>query len=220
MFLSPRKLTKMNIAIVEDNQTLLDNLRLLLQGEADCSVAGAWRSAEEALSYPSWARISILLADIDLPGISGVELIGRIKADYPHVDCMAYTVSEDRSTVFAAIKAGACGYLLKGSTPRELIEALHNLHEGGAPMSPRIARKVICQFQEINSTVSSQDECLSRREQDVLRCLEQGRSYKEIGVDLGISPHTVHSHIKRIYEKLQSQTRNEATLKARKRGWI
>jgi len=210
----------MNIAIVEDNQTLLDNLRLLLQGEPGFSVTGAWRSAEEALSCPFWDRTSILLADIDLPGISGVELIGQIKAKYPHVECMAYTVSEDRATVFAAIKAGACGYLLKGSTPRELIEALHHLHDGGAPMSPRIARKVICQFQEMHGTLSSQEECLSRREQDVLRCLEQGRSYKEIGVALGISAHTVHSHIKRIYEKLQSQSRNEATLKARKRGWI
>jgi len=128
-------LSVMNVAIVEDNQTLLDNLRLLLQGESGCSVTGAWRSAEDALANSSWARTNILLADIDLPGISGVELISQIKAKYPHVDCMAYTVSEDRATVFAAIKAGACGYLLKGSTPRELIEALHHLHEGGAPMS-------------------------------------------------------------------------------------
>jgi len=210
----------MTVAIVEDNQTLQDNLRILLQGEPLCSVAGTWRSAEEALSFPSWSTVNILLADIDLPGISGVELIGRIKVQYPHVDCMAYTVSEDRATVFAAIKAGACGYLLKGSTPRELIEALHNLHNGGAPMSPRIARKVICQFQEVNAEMSQQDEGLSRREKDVLRCLEQGRSYKEIGVELGISAHTVHSHIKRIYEKLQSQSRDEAALKARKRGLL
>jgi two-component system NarL family response regulator len=210
----------MNVAIVEDNQSLLDNLRLLLQGESGCCVTGAWRSAEEALSSASWARTNILLADIDLPGISGVELIGRIKEKYPHVDCMAYTVSEDRATVFSAIQAGACGYLLKGSTPRELIEALHHLHEGGAPMSPRIARKVICQFQAMSDTPPADGECLTRREQDVLRCLEQGRSYKEIGSALAISPHTVHSHIKRIYEKLQSQSRQEAALKARKRGWI
>ena len=211
----------MHIAIVEDNHMLLENLRLLLQGEQGCIVTGAWPSAEEALSLQAWAETDILLADLDLPGISGVELISQVKAKCPHINCMAYTISEDRATVFAAIKAGACGYLLKGCTPRELIEALHNLHNGGAPMSPKIARKVIHQFQEsVGGTLASPGEGLTQREQDVLQSLERGQSYKEVGTTLGISAHTVHAHIKRIYEKLQSHTRSEAMRKARQRGWV
>ena len=209
----------MHIAIVEDNPTLLENLRLLLQGEPGCVVDGAWQSGEEALAAPGWAEMDILLADLDLPGISGVELIGQMKSQHPHLNCMAYTIYEDRATVFAAIKAGACGYLLKGSTPRELIEALRDLHDGGAPMSPKVARKVIHHFQELAGGGSTEDG-LTGREQDVLRCLEQGQSYKEIGMAMGISAHTVHSHIKHIYEKLQSCTRAEAMRKARQRGWL
>ncbi|XHR27507.1 MAG: response regulator [Chthoniobacteraceae bacterium] len=209
----------MHIAIVEDNLTLLENLRLMLQGETGCAVTGAWQSAEEALAAPVWEETDILLADLDLPGMSGVDLISQLKSRNPGLNCMAYTIYEDRSTVFSAIKAGACGYLLKGSTPRELIEALRDLHEGGAPMSPKIARKVIHHFQEITGA-SLPGGGLTSREQDVLRRLEQGQSYKEIGVAIGISAHTVHTHIKHIYEKLQGRTRAEVMRKARQRGWL
>ncbi len=210
----------MHIAIVEDNQTLLENLRLMLQGEPGCVVNGAWQSAEEALAVPIWAETDILLADLDLPGMSGVDLISQLKSRYPALNCMAYTIYEDRSTVFSAIKAGACGYLLKGSTPRELIEALRDLYDGGAPMSPKVARKVIHHFQEITGGGSAGDDGLTSREQDVLRRLEQGQSYKEIGVAMGISAHTVHTHIKHIYEKVQGRTRAEVMRKARLRGWL
>jgi DNA-binding NarL/FixJ family response regulator len=209
----------MHIAIVEDNLALLENLRLMLQGEPGCVVTGGWQSAEEALAAPVWADTNILLADLDLPGMSGVDLISQLKSRYPALNCMAYTIYEDRSTVFSAIKAGACGYLLEGSTPRELIEALRDLHEGGAPMSPKVARKVIYHFQEITGG-GPPDDGLTSREQDVLRRLEQGQSYKEIGVAMGISAHTVHTHIKHIYEKLQGRTRAEVMRKARQRGWL
>ena len=211
----------MHIAIVEDNKALLENLKLLLQGEPGCMVTGVWPSAEEALAAQLWAETNTLLADLDLPGISGADLIEQVKAKYPHINCIAYTVCEDRATVFAAIKAGACGYLLKSGTPRELIEALHNMHEGGAPMSPKIARMVMLQFQEsAGGAQGAPGEFLTAREQEVLRRVERGQSYKEVGVALDISAHTVHAHIKRIYEKLQSRTRAEAMCKARQRGWI
>lgn len=212
----------MNICIVEDHRMLLENLRLLLQGEPDIQVTGAFASAEEAMKATDWSKTHILLADIDLPGMSGVELIRCVKQACPAVDAMAYTISEDRAVVMAAIRAGASGYLLKGSTPRILIESVRELHAGGAPMSPKIARKLIAELR-------LQDEApgagvprieLTQRETDVVRLVEKGLSYGEISDALGISPHTVHSHIKHIYEKVHASSRGEMLVKARKLGVI
>ena len=210
---------ELRIAIVEDDLLLIENLRLLLSGERGVKWVQTFASAEELLqAAPS---MNLLLADIDLPGMSGVELIAVVKAKHPEVNCLAYTVSEGRDTVFAAIKAGACGYLLKNSTPRELIEALHQLHAGGAPMTPSVARKVMLQFQELaGASGLPVSDVLSVRELDVLRALEKGQSYKEIAVSLHISGHTVHTHIQHIYEKIQAGGRAEALHKARQRGWI
>lgn len=210
----------MNICIVEDNPMLLENLRLLLQGEQDITSVGAYTSAEEAIENEQWAKIDILLSDIALPGISGVDLITHIKADYPDINCMAYTIHENSETVFAAIKAGACGYLLKGSSPRELIESLRELYDGGAPMSPKIARKVILEMQATNSDGIETENLLTNREQEILRLIEKGLSYKEVASDLFISPHTVHTHIKKIYEKVKAGNRDEVVRKARRMGWI
>jgi two-component system NarL family response regulator len=138
----------MRLAIVEDNLLLLENLRLLLSGEPGISVEGAFPSAEDALQALPGLDPDIMLVDLDLPGISGIELIRRVKVHKPDMEMMAYTIFEDRETVFSAIKAGACGYILKGSSPRELIESLNSLHQGGAPMSPKIARKVIREFHD------------------------------------------------------------------------
>ena len=135
----------------------------------------------------------------------------------PGVEIMVHTVYEDRDSVFSAIKAGASGYILKGSTPRELVEALYNVHQGGSPMSPKIARKVIREFQD----ESIQEQYfLSHRETEIVKSIEQGMSYKEIADRFSISPHTVHSHIKHIYEKLQAKDRQDALVKARKKGII
>jgi two-component system NarL family response regulator len=212
----------MNICIVEDHKMLLENLRLLLQGEPDIRVTGAFASAEEALKASEWSKIDILLADIDLPGMSGVELIRCVKHAHPSVDAMAYTISEDRAVVMAAIRAGASGYLLKGSTPRILIESVRELHEGGAPMSPKIARKLIAELRlqdEAPASGSPRIE-LTQRETDVVRLVEKGLSYGEISEVLHISPHTVHSHIKHIYEKVHASSRDEMLVKARKLGVI
>jgi len=207
----------MRVCIVEDHRMLLDNLRLLLTGEPGVEVAGAHASAEDALAETRFEAVDVLLADIDLPGMSGVELIRRVKEAHPQVNCMAYTIFEDRATVFAAIKAGACGYLLKGCSPRELLESLRELHEGGAPMSPRIARKVILDIQE-PAAGQTEGPALSAREVDILRQIERGQSYKEIAASLGISRHTVHSHIKNIYEKVHARDRQEALRRARNLG--
>lgn len=207
----------MKVIIVEDNQLLRENLKMLLDGEPGISVAGAFGSAEEALPAVRQAAPDVMLVDLGLPGMSGVELIKKVKDRFPNVEIMTHTVFEDRETVFAAIKAGSSGYILKGSTPREIIEALNNLHQGGAPMSPKIARKVI---QEFRDESIGEQYLLSKREQEIVREIERGLSYKEISDKFNISPHTVHAHIKNIYEKLQAKDRQEALVKARKKGII
>ena len=205
----------MQILIVEDDTMLLDNLRLLLSGEAGISVMGAFNNAEDALMALQASCPDILLTDLGLPGMSGVELIRSAKTLLPRLDILAYTIFEDPPTIFAALKSGATGYILKGCTPRELVEALFNLHKGGAPMSPRIARLVI---QELQNEVSISENLLTRREKEVLIHLSKGSSYKEIASSFNISPHTVHSHIKKIYEKLQAKDRRDAVTKFNKMG--
>jgi len=207
----------MKISIVEDDVLLRQNLKLLLSGETGISVAGVYGSAEEALAGIKRARPEILLADIGLPGMSGIELIRKLKDQMPDLEIMAHTVFDDRETVFSAIKAGASGYILKGSTPRELIDALHTLAKGGSPMSPKIARKVIREFQ---GEGINEQYILSHRETEIVKEIEIGLSYKDIAVKLGISPHTVHTHIKNIYEKLHAKDRQGALSAARKKGII
>lgn len=206
----------MRICIVEDNLPLLENLRLLLEGEPGFSVIGAYASAEEALQADLWARCDALLVDMELPGLSGVDLIRRVRPRHPGMQILVHTISENRSVVFAALKAGAMGYLLKGTSPRELIEALRTLHMGGAPMSPKIARKVILDLQGRRDPAST--ELLTPRELEILNGIAWGKSYKELAQGLGISVHTVHTHIKHVYEKLQAANRSQALQKARSLG--
>jgi DNA-binding NarL/FixJ family response regulator len=205
----------MRLVIVEDDPMLLENLTLLLSGEEGITVAGSYRSGEDAVKGLKKASPEVMLTDIGLPGMSGVELIKYAKDQMPELEIMAHTVFEDRDRVFAAIKAGASGYILKGSSPREIIESIHSLHKGGAPMSPKIARKIIHEFQE---DVPDQQLLLSQRETEIVKRVEEGLTYKEIGERLSISTHTVHTHIKNIYEKLQAKDRTEAIMKARRKG--
>lgn len=207
----------MRLVIVEDDPLLLENLTLLLSGEGGITVAGSYRSAEDALKLLDTAKPEVMLTDIGLPGMSGVELIKKAKEAMPGLEIMAHTVFEDRDKVFSAIKAGASGYLLKGSSPREIIESIHSLYKGGAPMSPKIARKIIHEFQD---EATSDLFLLTPRETEIVKRVEEGLTYKDIGERLGISTHTVHTHIKKIYEKLQAKDRNDAIIKARKRGII
>lgn len=207
----------MKVSIVEDDVLLRQNLKLLLGGESGISVVSVYGSAEEALRSIGKAKPEILLADIGLPGMSGIELIREVKEQMPGIEIMAHTVFDDRETVFSAIKAGASGYILKGSTPRELIDALHTLAKGGSPMSPKIARKVIREFQDEGI---DEQYLLSHRETEIVREVENGLTYKDIALKLNISPHTVHTHIKNIYEKLHAKDRQGALVAARKKGII
>src|SRR5512139_2860949 len=207
----------MKVAIVEDDRLLRENLKLLLSGETGISVVATYATAEDALAGLKRARPEILLADIGLPGMSGIELIDQIKDQLPELEIMAHTVFDDRETVFSAIKAGASAYILKGSTPRELIDALHTLARGGSPMSPKIARKVIREFQDEGV---DEQYVLSHREREIVKEIENGLTYKDIAAKFSISPQTVHTHIKNIYEKLHAKDRQGALVAARKKGII
>lgn len=207
----------MRVAIIEDDRLQLENLKLLLSGESGIKVVGVFGSAEEALPILRKAAPDLILVDLGLPGMSGIELIKRIKKEMPEVEVMAHTMFEDKEHVFPAIKAGASGYILKGSSPRELIEAIFAISKGGAPMSQKIARKMILEFQD--SSVSD-PYILTSREKDIVKSIEEGLSYQEVADKLSISPHTVHSHIRKVYEKLNAKDRHEALLKARIKGII
>lgn len=207
----------MRLVIIEDDPLLLENLTLLLSGEEGITVSGSYRSAEDAMKLLKSAAPEVMLTDLGLPGMSGVDLIKKAKEEMPSLEIMAHTVFEDRERVFSAIKAGASGYILKGSSPREIIESIHALYKGGAPMSPKIARKVIHEFQD---EIIGEQFLLTQREKEIVKLVEDGLTYKEIGEKLSISTHTVHTHIKNIYEKLQAKDRNDAIMKARKKGII
>lgn len=207
----------MRLAIVEDDSLLRENLKILLGGEKDITIVGIFGSAEEALQKLKKVNPEVLLSDIGLPEMSGIELIKKVKQEMPQIDIMVFTVFEERDVVFSAIKAGASGYVLKDSSPRELVEAIRNLYEGGAPMTPKIARQVIQEFQD---DIPNERCLLTPRETEILKSIEKGLSYKEMADIFSISPNTIHTHIKHIYEKLHAKTRQDALLKARKKGII
>lgn len=209
-----------HLLIVEDDALLRENLRVLMAGEPGMRSVAACASAEDALELlrsPGRTPPHVMLTDLGLPGIGGVDLIRQAKALRPELDILVLTVSEDRDAVFAALKAGACGYIVKGATPRELVESIAELRAGGAPMSPKIARLVIRNFQD---TSLDEEYLLTPKERHVLAGVAGGHSYKEIAAELHISPHTVHSHVKRVYEKLHATDKRDALMKARRKGLL
>lgn len=207
----------MKLFIVEDDNLLLQNLNLLLSGENNIQVIGSSSSAEDALKKILNQEIDILLTDLGLPQMQGVEFIQEVKKMDSRLQVIVNTINEDNETVFDAIRSGASGYILKGSTPRELIEAINELYEGGAPMSPKIARKVILEMQSV--TINEQ-YLLSNKEREVLKLIEKGCSYLESAKELHVSKHTINSHIKKIYQKLHVKNKTEAIIQARKIGII
>ena len=211
-----RAMDRLRVFIVEDDPLLRRHLVELLAGEPGMTVVGQAGAGDEAVRSLEKLETDIVLMDLGLPGLTGVEAITELSKRASPPLMMAHTVFDDRDTVLSAIKAGASSYVLKGSAPRELIEALHALKAGGAPMSPRIARAVLRELQQ----APSQPDRLSPRERQLLKLVDEGLTYKQIAERLSVSPHTVHSHIKNIYEALQASSRGEALATARKRGLI
>ncbi len=202
------------IAIVEDNAGLGATLRRVVESMDDCQCAGVWISGEEALVKVPAFRPDVVLMDINLPGISGIEATAKLKAEMPELLVVMVTVYRDHDKIFDALKAGACGYLLKRSSPEEVRQAIRDVREGGAPMSAEIARRVVETFHR-HSAPADAAANLSKRETEILELLSQGLANKEIADRLGLSIETVRVHLKRIYDKLHVHSRTEAVVKYR-----
>ncbi len=200
------------LIIVEDLEEVRDGLKNFIGLSSDFKVLDTFKTAEEAIIGLPGLKPDIVIMDINLPGMSGIECIRQIKNKIPSTQFMMFTVYENDEKVFDALKAGASGYLLKSTGLVQLIESLKELHEGGSPMSSNIARKLVTIFREQNKTENI--EALSNRENEILQLLSKGLLYKEISEQLHISTATVRQHIHRIYEKLHVQNRTEAINKA------
>lgn len=202
------------IAIVEDNRTIRESLAEFVQTDPECRVVCACATAEEALQVLPKHRPDLVLMDIQLPNLSGIECTARLKQLLPAVQIIMVTVYEDTDRIFNALRAGACGYLLKRCTPEELLAAVREVRQGGAPMSREIARKVIGSFQAPVASAAEVEE-LSPREREILELLAQGFSNKEIAARVGVGDGTVRWHLRHVYEKLHVRSRTEAALKFR-----
>jgi DNA-binding NarL/FixJ family response regulator len=200
------------VSIVEDDAKLRANITEYLQGTRKFRCVSGHASAEEAIASLPDQSPQIVLMDINLGVMSGIECVRRLKPLMPKSQFVMLTVFEDTEKIFDALAAGASGYLLKRQPPAKLIEALHEVLAGGAPMSAPIARKVVASFQN-HATSQSEKEQLSPREVEVLDRLAKGFPYKQIGSELGISIDTIRTYIRRIYEKLHVQSRTEAVAK-------
>ncbi len=198
-----------SISIVEDLVEVREGLKQFISLNSEFNVLGSFRTAEEAIREIPALKSNIVIMDINLPGMNGIECIRQIKAKTPGTQFMMFTVYENDEKVFDALKAGASGYLLKNTGLVQLIVALKELHEGGSPMSSNIARKLVSIF-HTQGKARHQIEPLSPRENEVLQLLSDGLLYKEIAEQLSISIATVRQHIHRIYEKLHVQNRTEA----------
>jgi len=203
-----------SVAIVEDNAGIGAGLRRIVESTPECSCIGVWRSGEEALTKIPAFRPDVVLMDIHLPGISGIEATAQLKQQLPELLVIMVTVYRDHDKIFDALKAGACGYLLKRSTPDEVRQAIAEVRAGGAPMSAEIARRVVETFHQ-PQPVPGEELHLSKRETEILDLLTQGLANKEIADRLNLSIETVRVHLRRIYDKLHVHSRTEAAMRYR-----
>jgi DNA-binding NarL/FixJ family response regulator len=204
-----------NVAIVEDNDTIREGLAALINGTAGYKNVGSFRDCETFLANLNTLDINVVLMDIALPGMNGIEGVKnaiKIKSD---IDILMLTIYEDSERVFDALCAGACGYLVKKTPPSKLLDAIKEVYEGGSPMSSQIARQVITAFKETKGPKDEDKEFnLSAREKEVLNLLASGNNYQQIADQLFISVDTVRHHIKNIYKKLHVHSQSEAVAKA------
>jgi DNA-binding NarL/FixJ family response regulator len=207
------------VGIIEDEPVMREGLALLINDPPEYECAGAWASMEEALADIKAVKPDVVLADIGLPGMSGIEGTRILAQQHPGIRVLMLTVYNDDDRIFAAMCAGACGYLLKNTPPARLLESLREVAAGGAVMSPSIARRVVELFRQFRPPDHA-EYGLSPQESRLLKLLGEGHHYKTAAAELGISIHTVNFHLKRIYEKLQVHSKAEAVAKALREGLI
>ena len=200
------------VGIVEDNKTLRDGFETLINAEPDMECICTSMTVGEALQEIPRAKPDVVLMDIQLPDGTGIECTAKIKEQLPKVQIVVVTVYEDSVRIFQALQAGACGYLLKRANPERIIEAIREAREGGVPMTPEIARKVIGQFRDHAETAATVNN-LTPRETEVLQFVMHGLGNKEIADRMGVSLAAVKFHLQHVYEKLHVHSRTEAVLK-------
>lgn len=200
------------VSIVEDNLALRDTLAKMFNEAQGMQCVSAHATGEDAVSKIPAANPDVALVDIHLPGISGIECVARLKSELPNLQILMLTRYEQNDLIFNSIRAGASGYLLKNTPRIELLQAVEQVHAGGAPMTMQIARKVMDHFRKIQQP-AAEVEKLTPREQEVLALLAKGYLYKQIGDELGISINTLRNRLRAIYEKLHVHSRTEATVK-------
>jgi DNA-binding NarL/FixJ family response regulator len=207
--------TQNTVVIVEDNRRLRDRMVEILSASPDIRCLAALASGEEALKSIPHYRPDVVLMDIQMPGMSGIDCVARLKSMLPELYIIMVTVHEDSDRIFEALRAGANGYLVKSDPLDQLLDAVRNVRNGGAPMSGHIARKVVEHFHALHPSIPRNDN-LTAREQQVLEMLATGLLYKEVGDKLGICVETVRAHVKKICQKMHVRNRVEAI--ARRRG--
>jgi DNA-binding NarL/FixJ family response regulator len=200
-------------AIVEDQRDIRDGLTMLINGTAGYHCTGSYRSMEEALAQISRELPDVVLSDIGLPGMDGIEGIKLLKERYPQMLVLMLTVYDDDDRIFEALCAGACGYLLKRTSPARLLECLKEAVTGGAPMSPEVARRVITLFRDIRPPERADYE-LTPHETRLLKLLVEGHNYTTSAEEIGVSVNTIKFHMRNIYDKLQVHSKSEAVAKA------
>ena len=205
----PPEQERVSVAVLEDVDDLRASLVTLLSGFDGFSCAGAFATGDDALREIPGLHPDVILMDINLPGMSGIECTALLRLKLPHTPIVMLTVYEDDEKVFQALQAGAVGYLLKKTPPARLLEAIREVHEGGAPMSNQIARKVIASFQ-VQPRTPAKTPDLSPREKEILEHLAKGLRYKEIADTLFISTETVRTHLRNVYLKLHVRSATEA----------
>jgi DNA-binding NarL/FixJ family response regulator len=203
-------MSKIKVAIVEDELEIREGIELVLNESSNFFCVGAYSSAENLLKNISVINPEIVLMDIGLPGMSGIECLEQIKTLNIPASVVMLTIFEDDERIFNSILSGADGYLLKKTTPIKLVESLYDLHNGGSAMNPQIARRVLEMFR---AKSNKEFDDLSEREMDVLNQLIKGFTYKQVSEKLFISPETVRGHLKNIYKKLQVHSKTEALTK-------
>jgi DNA-binding NarL/FixJ family response regulator len=196
------------ICIIEDLIEIQKGLQTIIESDSRFKLLKSFENAEEAIAQLPLLNPDIVLTDINLPGKSGIDCIIEIRNEIPDTQFIMFTIYEDNDQVFEALKAGASGYILKNTSPEKIIESLLELNEGGSPMSPKIARKVLTSFNV--TTNNNVNDLISKREQEVLELLSKGFLYKEIGDKLNITLSTVKRHLNHVYTKLQVQNKTEA----------
>ena len=207
-------MSDIKVVLFDDNESLRDSLSMLLEDSEDLKLVGSYPDCTNVLKNIQNTHPDVVIMDIDMPGMSGIEGVKLIRKNFPTVHVLMQTVFEDMEKVFEAIKAGAGGYILKNASTLSLLESIRDVYTGGAPMSPSIAKKVLHHFQETPDIQEKVDYHLSNREKEVLLLLVQGNSYKMIADKLSITYATVRAHMTKIYEKLHVSSMTEAVAKA------